>query len=102
MYIKGGFIQWTRSVLTNLVLEVRMISLRLWILQRRLLQRKKRRKLIDLVFSRALEGVGIKYARIQWGLIYVYSLSGYALAIRFLDEGYLGLTSWKFYSFTSY
>jgi hypothetical protein len=44
-----------------------------------------------LVFSRALEGVGIKYARIQWGLIYVYSLSGYALAIRFLDEGYLGL-----------
>jgi hypothetical protein len=91
MYIKGGFIQWTRSVLTNLVLEVRMISLRLWILQRRLLQRKKRRKLIDLVFSRALEGVGIKYARIQWGLIYVYSLSGYALAIRFLDEGYLGL-----------
>jgi hypothetical protein len=91
MYTKGGFIQWTRSVLTNLVLVVRMISLRLWILQRRLLQRKKRRKLIDLVFSRALEGVGIKYARIQWGLIYVYSLSGYALAIRFLDEGYLGL-----------
>jgi hypothetical protein len=93
MYIKGGFIQWTRSVLTNLVLEVRvrMISLRLWILQRRLRQRKKRRKLIDLVFSQALEGVGTKYGRIQWGLIYVYSLSGYALAIRFLDEGYLGL-----------
>jgi hypothetical protein len=99
MYTKGGFIQWTRSVLTNLVLEVRvrMINLRLWILQRQLRQRKKRRKLIDLVFSQALEGVGTKYGRIQWGLIYVYSLSGYALAIRFLDEGYLGLTSWKFH-----
>ncbi|KAH1255257.1 CLPTM1-like membrane protein cnrB [Glycine max] len=49
----GGFIKWTRNVLTNLVLEVRMI--RLW--QRQTLQRKKRRKLIDLVFSQQFEKI---------------------------------------------
>ncbi|KAL5192278.1 CLPTM1-like membrane protein cnrB [Glycine soja] len=52
-YTRGGFIKWTRNVLTNLGLEVRMI--RLW--QRQTLQRKKRRKLIDLVFSQQFEKI---------------------------------------------
>jgi len=82
MYTKGGFIQLTRSVLMNLDLEVRMISLRLWILQRLLLLRKKRRKLIDLVFSQALEGVDTKYSRIQQGLVYVYSPFGHTFALK--------------------
>lgn len=90
MYTKGGFIQLTRSVLMNLDLEVRMISLRLWILQRLLLLRKKRRKLIDLVFSRALEGVDTKYSRIQQGLVYVYSPFGHTFALKIFVWSNLG------------
>jgi len=97
MYTKGGFIQSTRSVLMNLVLEVRMTSLRLWILQRQLLLRKKRRKLIDLVFSLALEGVDTKCSRIQRGLIYVYSLFGHTFALKIFVEAILALPPGSFY-----